>query len=316
MLSLLDDILARVEPEHARALEWFVDHEGEVGPRPWRRSGKSVVPGVTFPLVAQRGIHQPRGWLVAISITATASSVYLDGKPTPLGDGTWVLPYRAHGGRDGVGVESRWNRALLMNMIERLPVGVFVPERETYRNLGLAMVEDYYEDQSAFLLRGPLRRSQNEALWQPRIPSASQRVFAAAESLEDADPRVPSLVRRRKAQDQFRTELLAAYDGKCAVTAYDAEPTLQAAHILAYSGASSQRVSNGLLLRADIHLLYDRHLLSVDPGQKRVWLVDSLRHSTYRNLHHAPLRTPRDAALSPDPEKLAVHWAVFTGANR
>lgn len=315
MLSLLESILARVEPEHARALEWFLDHEGEVGPRPWRKSGRSVVPGITFPLVAQRGIHQPSGWSTAVSITATASNAYMDGQPTPLGDGTWVLPYRAHGGRDGVGVESRWNRALLTNMVERLPVGVFVPERGTYRNLGLAMVEDYYEDQSAFLLRGPLRRAHGEAVWQQQIPPASQHLPTAAESLEDTDARVPSLVRRRKAQDRFRARLLAAYCGKCAVTEYDAEPALQAAHILAYSGASSQRVSNGLLLRADIHLLYDRHLLSVDPDEKRIWLADLLRHSTYRDLQGMPLRTPRDTDLFPDPEKLTVHWAVFTGAG-
>jgi putative restriction endonuclease len=313
-MTLLETILTRVEPEHASALEWFVDHEGEIGARPWRRDGRSVVPGVTFPIVAQRGIHQPSGWSSAISITATASDSYMDGKPTPLGDGTWVLPYRAHGGKDGTGIDSRWNRALLANMLERLPVGVFVPERGSYRNLGLAMVEDYYEDQATFLLRGPVRHTQRSAVWQDRVSPMNEQLILAAESSEDAEERVPAFVRRRRSQDRFRDALLSAYDRRCAITSYEAEPALQAAHILAYSGTSSQKVPNGILLRADIHLLYDRHLLSVDPANKRIWLADSLLPTAYGELHQIRLRLPENADLHPDPEKLAVHWAVFSKA--
>ena len=85
MDSVLADILSHLKPEHAAALEWFADHENVVGPRPWRKDGESIVPGVGFPVVAQRGIHQPRDWSCAISITATSNGAYLDGRPTPLG---------------------------------------------------------------------------------------------------------------------------------------------------------------------------------------------------------------------------------------
>ena len=244
------------------------------------------------------------------TITATASDAYMDGKPTPLGDGTWVLPYRAHGGGDGSGIGSRWNRALLTNMLDRLPVGVFVSTKgRKYSNLGLAMVEDYYEDQGTFLLRGPVRRSQPEQLWRGETQTW-EPVSLAEESTEVE--RVPALVRRRRAQDRFRDALLSAYDGKCAVTGYEAEPALQAAHILSYRGGSSQKVPNGILLRADIHLLYDRHLLSVEPQVNRIWLASGLRSTAYRDLHQTTLRLPRHPDLLPDPERLAVHFAVFS----
>lgn len=315
MSSLLEGILARLEPEHARALEWFAANEGTVGPRPWRQDGQSVVPGLSIPLVAQRGIHQPAGWSCAVSITATSGRAYLDGKPQRLDDGTWVLPYRAHGGGDGSGLDSRWNRALLVNMSDRIPLGVFVHARgSAYRNLGLAMVEEYYEDQGTFLLRGPVAHPQSFALWEGE-PTEWEPVVLAAESNDDSDTRVPTLARLRTAQDRFRETLLDAYSRRCAVTGYEAEPALQAAHILGYRGGSSQQVRNGLLLRADVHLLYDRHLLSVEPTEGCVWLADSLCSTAYGDLQGKPIRLPVDGEKRPDPERLAVHFAVFSGSG-
>ncbi len=314
MSSWLEDTLAGLDPGHSAALHWFVDHEGEVGPRPWRSGGLSVVPDVSFPIVAQRGIHQPSGWSKAISITVTRSSQYLDGRRTPLGDGTWALPYLAHSGVDGTGLESRWNRALMENWLERVPVGVFVPaEGRAYLNLGLAMVEDYLSDQDTFLLRGPVRYAHERNVWErplSRMPSVSDALFVAEDSGQVKE-RVSALVMRRKAQDRFRDALLSAYDRRCAVTGYDAEDALQAAHIIAYRGASSQQVCNGLLLRADIHLLYDRHLLSVNPEDNRVSLHERLKGTAYREVDHRSIHLPDDQALRPEPERLELHWAVF-----
>ncbi len=313
MYSLLEEILAGLDPEHSAALHWFVEHEGDVGPRPWRSGGRSVVPGVTVPIVAQRGIHQPSGWSKAISITVTRGSQYLDGRRTPLGDETWALPYLAHSGGDGTGFDSRWNRALMENWLDRVPVGVFVPEGREYLNLGLAMVEDFLPDQETFMLRGPVRYSHGLDVWErpASTVSAVPASLLVAEDLDEAEERVSAYVMRRKAQDRFREDLLSAYGRCCAVTRYDAEDALQAAHIIAYRGASSQQVRNGLLLRADIHLLYDRHLLSVNPGDNRVWLHERLKGTAYRELERRPIYLPDDQALRPEPGRLELHWAVF-----
>ena len=310
MSSPLADILERIDPEHALVLGWFVDHEGEVGPRPWREGGQSVVPGVDIPIVAQRGIHQPHGWALALSVTATNSSVYLDGRPTAVDDETWVLPYSAHAGGDGAGYASRWNRALLENKRARVPVGVFVPDGRTYRNLGLAMVESYDPGSDTFLLRGPVHSDQGASTWDAWSPDEDTAPLDTL-AMEDSNDRVAALVRRRFEQAHFRENLLSAYSEQCAITGCDAPDALQGAHILAYSGRSSQRVENGLLLRADIHLLFDRHLLSVDPGEMRVRLGGRLMDTVYSELHGRPVALPPHRSDTPSKEKLAVHWAVF-----
>ncbi len=80
----------------------------------------------------------------------------------------------------------------------------------------------------------------------------------------------------RRGQPAFRAILLAAYDGRCAVTGCDVEEVLEAAHISPYSGPSSDNVCNGLLLRADIHTLFDCGLLAFDPETRQVMLADRL----------------------------------------
>lgn len=311
MKTPLADILDRVPVEHARVLAWFVEHAGEVGARPWRVGGKSVVPGVTIPIVAQRGIHRPSGWTLALSVTATASSMYLDGKPTMIDDSTWVLPYSAHAGSDGSGDSSRWNRALCMNIEQRVPVGVFVPEGSAYRNLGLAMVESYDQGSDTFLLRGPVSASSEWGVWD----AEPGEVLTTASALREDGEYAPALIRRRREQDAFRERLLVAYSSRCAITGYDAAEALQGAHILAYSGRSSQKVDNGLLLRADVHLLFDRHLLSIEPVHLRVRLAKRLRGTAYWGLEDAPVVIPQRQADRPAFEKLAVHWAVFERAS-
>lgn len=312
-MDLLESAVARVEPEHARALEWFASHEGDVGRRPWRQDGESVVPGVTVPLVAQRGIHKPDGWDLALSVTATKASVYLDGEPVAVDADTWVLPYKAHSGTDGEGLDSRWNQALFANAVERVPVGVFVPAVRGYRNLGLAIVESYDEATRTFLLRGPVRPGQSATLWEAPAESMEEDdlVFVAG---EDASERALAWTRRRRDQDRFRESLLIAYSCKCCVTDCDAEAALQGAHILAYSGRSSQSSRNGLLLRADVHLLFDRNLLAIEPEKHTVRVAPRIQRTVYGDLDRRPIRPPLEDRHAPDPAKLEVRWAVFERA--
>ena len=66
----------------------------------------------------------------------------------------------------------------------------------------------------------------------------------------------------------------------CAITGCDAKQSLEAAHIIPYDGDNTNHPSNGLLLRADIHILFDLHLVTVDPETMKVLVAPSL-HSTY-----------------------------------
>lgn len=61
-----------------------------------------------------------------------------------------------------------------------------------------------------------------------------------------------------------------AYHRRCAVTGEKTLPVLEAAHIQSHAADGPNRTSNGLLLRADIHRLFDDGYVTVDPDLKLV----------------------------------------------
>lgn len=115
-------------------------------------------------------------------------------------------------------------------------------------------------------------------------------------------------VLQRRGQPEFREELISAYGGRCAVTGCDALAALEAAHIVPYSGPKSNHVSNGLLLRADIHTLFDLNLLRIHPKQLTVVLDDSLKGSSYSRLHGKKCSTPKDVVAGPSEAALLKRW--------
>jgi len=118
-------------------------------------------------------------------------------------------------------------------------------------------------------------------------------------SVADERERAMRAICIRRGQPAFRAALLAAYGGRCAITDCDIEDALEAAHISPYSGLSSDHVCNGLLLRADIHTLFDCGLLAFDPKTRQVVLADRLRGSDYAHLAGQVLREPSDPAHRP-----------------
>lgn len=71
------------------------------------------------------------------------------------------------------------------------------------------------------------------------------------------------LTRARLGQGAFRVLVTGAYERRCAITGERTLPVLEAAHIKPYSEAGPHLVSNGLLLRSDLHILFDNGYLTV-----------------------------------------------------
>jgi putative restriction endonuclease len=76
------------------------------------------------------------------------------------------------------------------------------------------------------------------------------------------------LAKTRLGQGLFRIATLENYQSRCCITGESTEPVLEAAHILPVAKGGENLLNNGLALRADMHILYDRGLLSVDPDLK------------------------------------------------
>lgn len=134
-------------------------------------------------------------------------------------------------------------------------------------------------------------------------------------NLSDDRIRLLREIVQRRGQDKFRRDLLSAYGGRCAITGCNVEDALEAAHIIGYMGSSTQHVKNGILMRADIHTLFDLRLLKICPETFSVVLAPSLRESSYADLHGQPLRRPVVASMGPDIEALYSRWDTSVGES-
>lgn len=72
-------------------------------------------------------------------------------------------------------------------------------------------------------------------------------------------------------------------------------------------------MANGLLLRADIHTLFDLALLAVNPATLTVVLSDQIAGDYYKPLEDRPLNLPADPQSHPSNALLAERWAWFQG---
>lgn len=125
----------------------------------------------------------------------------------------------------------------------------------------------------------------------------------------DGRKKVIQEVVRRQGQPKFRKELLAAYGGRCVVTGCNVEAVLEAAHIAPYLGKDSNTLQNGLLLRADIHTLFDLGQLKITPEGK-VQLHEKLFETVYEQYEGRSISPPGNKAQEPSPDALTLKYNI------
>ena len=114
-----------------------------------------------------------------------------------------------------------------------------------------------------------------QELWaqvQPKLAGELVRSSAAPQGPETPEERArygtPQIVKPRLGQGAFRVLVTDAYHRKCAITGEKTLPVLEAAHIKPYAEEGPHAINNGLLLRSDLHILFDRRYLAVDQDLK------------------------------------------------
>jgi hypothetical protein len=100
-------------------------------------------------------------------------------------------------------------------------------------------------------------------------------------NVEDARERIARSIAYRRGQPKFRKLLLKEFEEKCAITGCNVKETLEAAHIIPYKGEQTNVLENGLLLRADIHTLFDLGLITVNPGDMTILISPELKGTLY-----------------------------------
>lgn len=118
--------------------------------------------------------------------------------------------------------------------------------------------------------------------------------------------------RVRLGQGGFRVVVTDAYDRRCAITGENTLPVLEAAHVRPYSKDGPHSLENGLLLRSDMHILFDKGLITVTPelrmevsGQIREQYSNGKLYYSYQGQSLRSL--PERATDRPSAEFLAWH---------
>jgi len=147
----------------------------------------------------------------------------------------------------------------------------------------------------------------------PTLDRAGPATLAAVESVRYGQP---TLVRPRLGQGIFRVIVTDAYDRRCAITGERTLPVLEAAHIKPYSSGGPHAPENGLLLRSDLHILFDQGYVTVDADQLKVVVSSRIREEfengrDYYHLHGKAIRLPQESSSLPSREYLAFHNGQF-----
>lgn len=151
--------------------------------------------------------------------------------------------------------------------------------------------------------------AEGRALWD----SVAERLMRLQAGPVEAGNRfgTPGLVKPRLGQGSFRVLVTDLYGRRCAVTQERTLPALEAAHIRPYSDGGEHEARNGLLLRRDIHSLFDAGYVTITPSlhfevSKRIREeFDNGRH--YYALHGHRIAVPQDVVQRPDSSVLTWH---------
>ncbi|WP_158852363.1 HNH endonuclease [Saccharothrix deserti] len=140
----------------------------------------------------------------------------------------------------------------------------------------------------------------------PGRPSLSPVEAALATTLRGGH--TTAVVRVRRGQGAFRSHLLKEYGDKCAFTGPTPHAALEAAHLNSFAADGRHHDQGGLLLRRDVHRLFDLGHLAVDPQDHTIDVSEAIGcYPEYRQLQgeklHVELTTRQEGWI-------AKHWAM------
>tara|TARA_A100001015_G_scaffold260162_1_gene304674 strand:- start:210 stop:1163 length:954 start_codon:yes stop_codon:yes gene_type:complete len=314
-MNRLKEILSNLPVKHRNALNWFWDHAGEITgwPKP--------LPDGTLLVSKAKGIYKPAGSNYALSIRQNLNSPYPDMPPIRKEDGTWLYAYF----QEDLDPESRdttyTNIALMNCKTDMVPVGVMRQIKPKpsplYYIEGIAFVTEWADGFFTFegiSFSGARYKTlvNEEPIVYHDISDVDDIVLKfEAGKLLDARKKVSQLISKRQGQPSFRRSIVDAYGASCAITSYDALQALEAAHILPYRGDYTNHVCNGLLLRSDIHSLFDQGLIAIHPTDMNVLLSQKLSGTKYEALEGSDFREPISDRFRPSEKALHYHakWA-------
>jgi putative restriction endonuclease len=117
-------------------------------------------------------------------------------------------------------------------------------------------------------------------------------------------------VNQRKGQSEFKGRILKAYNNKCCVSGETCPELLEAAHLQQYLNDSSNHIQNGILLRIDLHRLFDNGLLFID-NEYKVHISPILLSPSYKQFEGIKISLPNNPNEYPSKECLELKRKDF-----
>lgn len=315
-MSALAEALAPLAPEHRAALQWFSARRGDLIPWPEPLDG-------LFLVNRPKGIHKPANWTHTLSVRQALKGPYPDRAPVGSIEDGWRYDYF----QEGSGPEDRdrlaGNRGLLACMGDGVPVAVLIQEQPRptvrYRVWGLAKVIGY--DEGYFHLEGydasgELPDANPEGVG-GQFPTSPTILAAVAEpavpfSTEDARKRIDAQIVARQGGKVFRDRALKDFNHRCAISGCEVRAVLEAAHIVPYLGQQTNTPDNALLLRSDLHTLFDRGLLWIDPDSLRIRIDADLQGTPYADFADQEVVRPQGVTRATLRDRLIARRDVLT----
>ncbi|MDM5197591.1 HNH endonuclease [Fictibacillus enclensis] len=112
--------------------------------------------------------------------------------------------------------------------------------------------------------------------------------------------------KRRIDSPKFRELTIAAYN-KCAITGEKFLGILEACHIQPYINEKSNHIQNSILLRIDIHELFDSGLITID-GNYKVYVSSLLSSEYYQSFQGKTIHLPEDSNHHPSKKALEYNF--------
>ena len=311
-MNELDVALSKVDGPHKEALNWFEEFRDKRVK--WRDILEHAELGARL-VNSAKGIYKPAYTDFALSVRVIQDGPYPDKEVEYRPNGSWVCQYYQENIDPAQRDKEATNRGLMRCMEEQIPIGFLIKRKPKpgveYDVLGLGFVkawEDGYFTIEGIDLDGETTEGIDAArarASQPLLPDPDDTFDAK----DDSDLRQKQIVSVtiRRGQSSFRSGLLAAYAGRCCITGCDLVAALEAAHISPYRGKKSNHVQNGLLLRSDIHALFDLGLIAIDDNNSVILAPSALSSQAYNSLAGIKLSEPNDYRYSPSKEALKTH---------
>jgi putative restriction endonuclease len=292
--------------EHVRRLNEVHDHLTATELKPG-----FVFDGERIPLInPQRGIFKPQQMRFLLSIKTVfpkpGGKVWYDDQREvhrQIFESDETIDY-AFMGQNPDAADNKWLREAFENQVPIIYFLGIAPGR--YQ----AMVPTFVTGWDARILKARIAfgAPEQEALVPPE--NALERRYALR------------VVKQRLHQASFREAVIAAYNGRCALSGLPESLLLDAAHIVADKDEQFGQpvVSNGIPLSKIHHAAFDAHLIGIDPdyrlhvSERLLGQRDGPMLEALKRLKGGTIHLPNRDKDRPDRDRLALRFERFKAA--